>query len=235
MDYLKIFTDFAQSIEPLDDAERGRLFSAMLTYARESRIPELSGNERFVWPTAKLHIDREAAYLEKKRESASLGGRTRQARASAVKHPQASSSIDAQKDNDKDNDNDKENDKENDKDKEKEKDKKYFFSAGGEDVPLPRGRYANIPLTESQLAQLRAEFPGDFQQRLDRLSEYVAASGKVYQDHLAVLRSWARKDAEEARAASARGRARAAPRKSESDDWMKEYVKRYCKVKEDAS
>ena len=58
MDYLKIPVHLVQSIEPLDDAERGRLFSAMLAYAKSGQVPELPGNERFIWPTAKLYIDR---------------------------------------------------------------------------------------------------------------------------------------------------------------------------------
>ena len=56
MEYLKIFTDFAESIEPLSDAECGRLFRAMLKYASSGAAPEFSGNERFIWPTAKQSI-----------------------------------------------------------------------------------------------------------------------------------------------------------------------------------
>lgn len=59
MDYMKIPTDMLFSIQMLDDAERGRLFSKMLVYAQtggESGL--LKGNERFLWPTAKLYINR---------------------------------------------------------------------------------------------------------------------------------------------------------------------------------
>lgn len=59
--YLKIFTDFATALDPLQDAEVGRLFKAMLQYAETGEVPSLSGNERFVWPTAKLNIDRSRA------------------------------------------------------------------------------------------------------------------------------------------------------------------------------
>lgn len=57
-DYIRIPIDFVRSIEPLDDAERGRLFSAMLAYAKSGQVPELPGNERFIWPTASLYVDR---------------------------------------------------------------------------------------------------------------------------------------------------------------------------------
>lgn len=60
MKYLKVFVDFADKIELLGDAERGRLFTAMLEYASSGAEPDLRGNERFIWPTAKSEIDRQA-------------------------------------------------------------------------------------------------------------------------------------------------------------------------------
>ena len=61
MHYIKVFTDFVKSLEPLSDAECGRLFKSMLEYAETGAIPELRGNERFVWPAAKSKIDQDAA------------------------------------------------------------------------------------------------------------------------------------------------------------------------------
>ena len=60
MKYLKVFVDFADKIELLGDAERGRLFTAMLKYASSGAEPDLRGNERFIWQTAKSEIDRQA-------------------------------------------------------------------------------------------------------------------------------------------------------------------------------
>ncbi|MCD7920588.1 MAG: helix-turn-helix domain-containing protein [Clostridiales bacterium] len=56
------------------------------------------------------------------------------------------------------------------------------------------GAYQNVLLTDEELAKLKAEFPADWQERLERLSEYIASSGKHYKNHLATLRSWARRD-----------------------------------------
>lgn len=75
MKYLKVFTDFVDVLEPLSDAERGRLFTAMLKYAESGASPALSGNERFVWQAAKQIIDREEAFLAKQSENGSKGGR----------------------------------------------------------------------------------------------------------------------------------------------------------------
>jgi hypothetical protein len=58
--YLKVFTDFADKMDMLGDAERGRLFTAMLEYARTGEAPDLRGNERFLWSSVKSDIDRQA-------------------------------------------------------------------------------------------------------------------------------------------------------------------------------
>lgn len=60
MSYLKVNTNFSEILEPLQDAEVGRLFRAMLSYAENGTVPEFKGNERFVWNAAKQSIDREA-------------------------------------------------------------------------------------------------------------------------------------------------------------------------------
>lgn len=75
MEYLKIWTSFEEIIEPLNESERGRLFTAMLHYARREELPELKGNERFTWPIAKQAIDRARAESEKQTANGSKGGR----------------------------------------------------------------------------------------------------------------------------------------------------------------
>ena len=42
--------------------------------------------------------------------------------------------------------------------------------------------------------KLREEFPEDYPERIERLSEYMASHGKSYKNHLATIRNWARKD-----------------------------------------
>ena len=56
------------------------------------------------------------------------------------------------------------------------------------------GQYKNVHLTDEELSTLQAEFPNDWQQRIERVSEYVASSGKTYRNYLAVIRAWARKE-----------------------------------------
>ena len=57
------------------------------------------------------------------------------------------------------------------------------------------GLYGNVFLTDKDMEKLRAEFPSDYDRRIEELSEYMASKGKTYRNHLATIRSWARRDA----------------------------------------
>ena len=76
MEYLKVWTNFREVMEPLNFEEKGRLFESMLVYAESGQEPDdLEGNERFVWPTAKRDIDMAVQFRETKRQNGSKGGR----------------------------------------------------------------------------------------------------------------------------------------------------------------
>lgn len=62
------------------------------------------------------------------------------------------------------------------------------------------GEYQNVLLSDDDLEKLKAEFPSDWDQRIQRLSEYMASSGKSYKNHLATIRNWARRDKPAAKA-----------------------------------
>lgn len=87
---------------------------------------------------------------------------------------------------------------EEEREKELEED---IISDSGESAPTKKkrsvrhkyGEYNNVLLTDEQMAKLQAEFP-DWQERIERLSSYMASSGKSYKDHLATIRNWAKKD-----------------------------------------
>ena len=55
------------------------------------------------------------------------------------------------------------------------------------------GEYKNVLLTDDELAKLKAEYL-DWEERIERLSSYVASTGKSYKSHYATIRNWARKD-----------------------------------------
>ena len=62
--------------------------------------------------------------------------------------------------------------------------------------PAPAyGRYQNVFLTDEELADLQASFPAVWEQYIEKLSEYMASTGKRYQSHAATIRRWAGEDA----------------------------------------
>ena len=59
IEYFNAYHSYLKSIEPLNDAERGRLFTALLEYSMTGEVPDVRGNERFIFPTMKEQIDRD--------------------------------------------------------------------------------------------------------------------------------------------------------------------------------
>ena len=105
MKYLKVFTDFASSLEPLGDAECGRLFKAMLEYARTGQEPDFRGNERFIWPTAKQSIDRDSETYRRKVDAALKATEKRYRTQTYDNVQKETSTCDNAQDNDKDKNN----------------------------------------------------------------------------------------------------------------------------------
>lgn len=57
------------------------------------------------------------------------------------------------------------------------------------------GQFKNVVLTESQKEKLAVQFGvAGMDQRIEALSEYMAAKGKKYRDHYAVILTWERKN-----------------------------------------
>ena len=60
------------------------------------------------------------------------------------------------------------------------------------------GRYQNVFLTDDELTELQKELPALWQTYVDRLSEYMASTGKQYQNRAATIRRWAAEDRKKA-------------------------------------
>lgn len=84
------------------------------------------------------------------------------------------------------------------------------------------GEYKNVLLSDTELAKLKEEFPTDWEERVERLSAYMASTGKSYKNHLATIRSWARRDSE-ARKKTSRNEShwqKTEEEKRDEDAWM---------------
>lgn len=76
--YIKAFFDWVEQTAALSDAERGRLFEAILEYGRTGEVPELGGNERFLFPVFKAQLDREEGTSNLRSKSGAKGGKVKQ-------------------------------------------------------------------------------------------------------------------------------------------------------------
>jgi hypothetical protein len=75
MSFVKVYFDFEERTEMLNEVEQGRLLLTMLRYAQGKTLPELKGNERFLFPVFKADIDRDAASYNAKVSNGAKGGR----------------------------------------------------------------------------------------------------------------------------------------------------------------
>ena len=114
--YVKAFFDWIEQTAALSDAERGRLFIAILEYARSGLEPNLDGREGILFPVFQSQIDRDKEISNIRATSGSMGGsskpegKQKKAKVSKIKQTEANSpNKEEEKDKDKDKDKEKEN------------------------------------------------------------------------------------------------------------------------------
>lgn len=56
------------------------------------------------------------------------------------------------------------------------------------------GRYENVVLTDAELRDLKTEFPDAWARYVEKLSEYMASTGRKYKSHAATIRRWIQQD-----------------------------------------
>lgn len=79
-------------------------------------------------------------------------------------------------------------DKDKEGDKEKEEDKRDIKPS-----KQKYGEFANVLLTEDELQKLKSEY-SDYKAYIERLSAYIAQTGKRYKSHYATILNWIRRD-----------------------------------------
>lgn len=195
--YVCLYARYLDTLEPYTDAERGRIMTAMLSYSVYGEIPAFEGNEKFIWPTIKAQIDRDTeAYqkrCEKNRANGAKGGRPKNQTETEKtewfsEEPKEANTNTNTKTNT--NTNTSTNTSTNntgtaDSDESNPPAKKP--------VKHKHGEYSNVLLTDEELEKLKTDFP-DWFERIERLSAYMASTGKPYKSHYATIRNWARKD-----------------------------------------
>ncbi len=56
------------------------------------------------------------------------------------------------------------------------------------------GEFKNVFLTETEVANLKQKYPNDYVNKIEKLSAYIASTGKEYNSHYAVLLQWLAED-----------------------------------------
>lgn len=97
-----------------------------------------------------------------------------------------------------------EEDIEEEREIERDKEKEELSNDNSRKKPVKHkyGEYNNVLLTDDELDKLKGEYP-DWEDRIERLSSYVASTGKSYKSHYATIRNWARKDKEQSKGTAA--------------------------------
>ena len=90
--YVKAYFDWIEQTAALSDAERGRLFIAILEYARSGLDPKLDGREGILFPVFKATIDRDTQKSARLSENGAKGGRGNKATESKQKQNKANES-----------------------------------------------------------------------------------------------------------------------------------------------
>lgn len=75
MCYVKAYFDWIEQTAALSDAEKGRLFIAILEYARSGLTPDLSGRESILFPAFRSQLDRDNVKANASAENGKKGGR----------------------------------------------------------------------------------------------------------------------------------------------------------------
>ena len=187
--------EFEIVFQSLPLAEAGRLVLAIYAYEQRNEVPNFSDNPmlQFAWgthikPKIDENIEKYNAVCEARRSAGSKGGKatqekqkqSNQANASFGKQNNQKEANQADYDCDYDCDNDCDS-KEKIIKKEKPQRHKY-------------GQYKNVLLSDDEFEKLKTEFPEDWEERIERVSEYCASKGATYKNYLATIRNWARKE-----------------------------------------
>lgn len=189
MSFVCLYLNYLDSFACLSDAARGKLVTAMLTYASTGVVPSITGPARYLWPSLQSQIDRDLAKYHQRCEANRIKG------AKGGKAPRkatASQSL-AQEAKEKEKEKEKDNEKEKDKENEKEKEMENGY-------PVVPTEHSPLPFFPPDVHQVRS-FCREQGLNLDaqRFVDYYTSNGwrvgsNPMQDWKAAARNWARKE-----------------------------------------
>lgn len=200
--YVKAYYDWIEQTAALSDAERGRLFIAVLEYARSGLEPKLDGRESILFPVFRATIDRDNKIAKTNAQNGALGGRGNKATESETKRNKATESETKPTQEKRHKTQDKDYDKDYDKD---------------ESIKKAHRRFAP-PSVEEVVSYCRERKNGVDAQRF--VDFYASKGWRVgnnpMKDWKAAVRTWEDRD-KETQAASAKGIMQHTPTPAKAD------------------
>ena len=194
------YTSYLEKFSRLTDAQMGMLFRAMMEYQKTGEEPLIEDMAVCLcFDVVKCDMDENnkkyEEMCERQRENVRKRWDKRNTDDTTVYHGIPSYTTDTKHtDNDNDNDTDTDNDNDNESDNDNDSVKKEDAKASKKEPKHKYGQYKNVLLSDSELEKLKDEFFYDWEERIERLSEYIESKGAKYKNHLATIRSWARKE-----------------------------------------
>lgn len=203
--YVKAYFDWIEQTAALSDAERGRLFIAILEYARSGLDPKLDGREGILFPVFKSTIDRDTQKSARLSENGAKGGRGNKAAESKQKQNKSNES----------------KEKPNIRHKTEEKDKEIIIPHYVRDycaepqathappaVELPLNDGDIYPVTQEQVAEWGSLYPAvDVMQQLRAMKGWLNATPAKRKTRRGILRfvnAWLSREQDRGRGAPAK-------------------------------
>ena len=202
-----VYTSYLDRFAKLSDEQLGKLFRIMLEYQTTGEVPQIEDMAlSFCFDVVKYDMDENnrkyEEMCERQRENVKKRWEKRNTNDTTVYHGiPPYTTCTKHTDNDNDFDNDSDNDSESDSESDSVSDNALRDKTEKEDTIVSKketrhkyGQYQNVLLSDTELEKLKDEFPYDWQDRIERLSEYIESKGAKYKNHLATIRAWARKN-----------------------------------------
>lgn len=177
------YRSYYEAIRALPKKDQTAVLLAVCAYALDNKEPNLSGTAKAVFTLIRPTLDTSRRKSQSGKKGGENGSKTE------ANDKQNGSKTQAKR---KQNASEKEVEKEIEKEVEIENE--CYITPPSKKTRHKYGSYSNVLLTDEELDKLKTEFPTDWEQRIERLSEYIASKGTKYKNHLATIRAWARNE-----------------------------------------
>ena len=188
-----IYKDWKAAFNQLTNAQAGELTKALFAFACDGELPPLETPVNLLFTLFSQQIDRDGKKWEEICKRRSEYGKQKAAKVSKRQQKVAKEA---------DTDTDTETGTEKDTEKEKDTDIERISASPKKPAPVRHkyGEYKNVLLSDEEADKLREELQGQFESYIEKLSAYIASTGKSYKSHYATIRRWVNRDREQQQA-----------------------------------